>query len=223
VVVEGLRGVDAAGVLLAFPSVKQAQACVLGAPAELQPASYAAVGGEGQPGVAPPLSLLSSLQLEYPRGKNQAGMSPAVHAAPMLSAARGVEDLSFDGECAQQGGGVLLPDLSGVTGITRLSFGRSEVCDKRATVDDVVAMVQLLGRTLRVLELSSMEGMGPAAVLELQEVLPRLKEVLLGPCRLLCADDGKEWQHVEAQLRGDVTVTITDRCEDAEGKWQMYE
>jgi hypothetical protein len=213
VVLEDVGGGSAARLLLGFPSVKQAQVCVVNAPAEQQPASYAVFGSSAQQGVPPVLSLLSSLQLEYP-GKYEAGMSPAVHAAPMLSAARGVEDLSFDGECAQQGGGVLLPDLSGVTGVTRLRFGRSEVWDKVATVGDVVAMVQPLGRTLRVLDLSSMGFKGPAAVLALQEVLPRLKEVLLGSCAMAFVDGGKEWRHIQGQLRGDVMITICG--------WQMY-
>jgi hypothetical protein len=99
-----MGGGEAARVLLAFSQGGRREASpsvAVGAPAEQQLASYAVFGSSMQPGVPPVLSLLSSLQLAYP-GNYEDGMSPAVHAARMLSAARGVEELSYDGECARQ-------------------------------------------------------------------------------------------------------------------------
>jgi hypothetical protein len=220
VVLDGMGGWEAAQVLLAFPSLKQAQVCVVGAPGEQQPARGAVAGSEQQQGVPPVLALLTSLQLEYPAGRYEGSMSPAAHAAPMLAAARGVEDLRFEGECSHQGGAPLLLDLSGVTGVTRLRFGRSQVWNQAATVEDVVAMVQPLGRMLRVLELSHMRGIGPEAVLELQQVLPRLRHVVMGPFGFVWRDEGELWRYVEANLRGDVTVTLTSRS--GRNQYQMY-
>jgi hypothetical protein len=219
VVVEGMDGGSAARVLLGFPSVKQARVCVLGAPPEQQPATGAAEGSNEQQGVPPVLSLLSSLQLEYP-GRYEGGMCPAVHAAPLLSAARGVEDLCFEGECERQDSPPLLPDLGGVTSVTRLRFGRSGAGTQRVTAEDLAAMVQPLGRTLRVLELSSMRGLGPEAVLPLQEVLPRLKQVVMDECSTAMRY-ATVWQDVQRQLRG-VTITMIARGWGHSAQWEMY-
>jgi hypothetical protein len=207
VVLDGVGGWEAAQVLLAFPSLKQAQVCVVGAPGEQQPARGAAAGaGEQQQGVAPVLALLTSLQLEYPAGRYEGSMSPAVHAAPMLAAARGVSELSFDGECAQQGRGVQLLDLSGVTGVTRLRFGRSQVWEQAARARHVVAMVQPLAPTLRVLELSHMVWVSEKAALVLEKVLPRLKQVLFVHCDHM---DYRDLPGLRDKLRAGLVLSVS--------------
>jgi hypothetical protein len=207
VVLEGVSGQGAAQVLAAFPAVQQAQVTVRGVSSEQLLGGGVPVDSRVERGVPLVLSSLTSLQLEYPEGQYAGPASPAVHAAPMLAAARGVSELSFDGECAQQGGGVQLPDLSGVTGVTRLRFGRSQVMDQAARAAAVVAMVQPLAPTLRVLELSRVKGLSPEAAVALQQVLPRMKHVMFAGCGRIGIFPLSDLQHIK--LRASLVLTVS--------------
>jgi hypothetical protein len=204
VALQGVGGEQAARVLLAFPSLQQAQVSVWRPPSRQQPARGAAASSSQQQGMQRVLSLLSSLQLEYPGSSYEGGMCPAAHAAPILAAARGVNDLVFEGECERQDGPPLLPDLSGVTSVTRLRFGRSQEGDQAAAEEDVVAMVQPLAPTLRVLELSGMRRISPNAATQLQGVLPRLKRLVFSGCEIA---GSMQLPRVKAQLRAGIVIS----------------
>jgi hypothetical protein len=211
-VLNDLGGGSAAQVLQAFPAVQQAHLRLCSGSARLQPAAGAGQGwGRSQP-VAPALSSLTSLRLQY--GTNFGSSTrPAVHAAPILAAARGVVDLVFEAEAGRYHweGGVPLPMLSPCPSLTRLKF----VYSRSAAAHAVVAMVQPLSATLRVLELTYMFNTSPRAVTAVQNVLPHLEHVCFHQCCKMAAEDpsgGTEEEQLAAlrqQLRPGLKLTVS--------------
>jgi hypothetical protein len=205
---EDVRGEQAAQLLLAFPAAQLVRLSVTGC-YNMPEATGAAGGSRAHQGVPETLTSLTSLQLAYPQLVWD-GEPPAGHAAPMLAAASGVVNLSFDnirGVGANQ-----LPDLSGCTTLTRL---QASAYGEEVPAEAVVAMVQPLAPTLRVLELSWMEYISPRAAVALQAVLPHLEHLCFDKCHKVCEEDpsgGTEEEQLAAlrqQLRPDLMLTVT--------------
>jgi hypothetical protein len=200
VVLFNIGGESAAQVLLAFPAVQQARLCVSTDLSQLAPA--AAQGVSEQQGAPRVLSSLTSLRLEYL--KTQPGLPAAVHAAPILAAAGGVVELSLAAYVEMQQYQLPLPDLSGCTTITRLTFGCSSVAD----VWDVMDMVQPLAPTLRVLELVDCTCISARDLRVMQQALPRLRHVLFKQCgRVVRVGSGERL--VLARLRQQLRLGLT--------------
>jgi hypothetical protein len=154
------------------------------------------------------LSSLTSLRLQYSEEYEDEVISAASHAAPILAAARGVVDLTFDGKCSAQQFNLQMPDLSGCSSVTRLRFGSSDAADGW----DVVNMVRPLAPTLRVLELHNCQATSPRTVRWLQEALPRLKHVLFEECGRVEGHQAERevlaW--LRHQLRLGLTFSVSD-------------
>jgi hypothetical protein len=223
-----LHGVGGAGtlqVLQAFSAVQHAHLYVTGLP---EAAGAEAAGQEpaGGTAVPPALSSLTSLRLDYSDDYFDFGSSitPAGHVVPILAAASSVAELTFKGWQPGRGNHVPL-DLSVCSALTRL------VLEGMADAGHVVAVVQPLAPTLRVLglegmwqtitpqeasvlQLNCMDCITPQAAIVLQDVLPHLEEIYFIMCGRMSLQDpsaGSEQEQLarlRQQLRPGLTLRV---------------
>jgi hypothetical protein len=203
---EDVSGREAVQLLQAFPA---AQSIRLQARSSGRIPGDTEGAGSGEQGVPRALTNLTSLQLDYDFSQWQ-GDPPAVHAAPLLAVATGVVELSLRSCGWAWEGSCQLPDLSGCTAVTRLL---ADAYNEQVLAKDVVAMVQPLAPTLRVLELQWMECIPPQAATALQDVLPHLEHVHFNRCRKMSADpaagtEEEQLARLRQQLRPGLRLTV---------------
>jgi hypothetical protein len=213
----GMTGRGAGQALLAFPALQWATLHLEDVPDE--EAAHAGAADEGtasaaevsrqQQGVQRALSSLASLELHYHFHTPSQAM--VLHAGHILAAASCVLDLIFKTGAPEEGSLKLLPDLSACTALTSLNF---RCFRDQSAAEDVLAMLEPLGPTLRVLELDYMWRVTPKAALSLQTVLPHLEHVYFRSCGKMAGLDpsgGTEEEQLarlRQQLRPGLTLSV---------------
>jgi hypothetical protein len=139
------------------------------------------------------------------------GGIPAMYAAPLIAAAGdSLMELTLNGDMEPGDTSAPLPDLSACITLTRLDLGRSEEAEE----GDLLALLQPLAPSLRVLCLSKWRKVSPAAAMVLQQVLQRLEKVAFECCRELDEDDSSgvseetQLQSLRQQLRPGLTLDM---------------